>query len=160
MPSKRAGAKAGRELLIYLLGAIASGSFNSADHPKQIRYLLRYGYLSGTSGRYQVTMKGRNTVSEAKIWELIIPMPKVWDGRWRFVLFDIPADKRKRRDIFRLRLKELGFVLYQNSVWVHPYPVESTVAQIAEFYKLSQCISYITAEKISGEKLLRNHFSL
>jgi len=160
MSSKRAGAIAGRELLIYLLGTIASGSFKSADHPKQIRYLLRYGYLSGTSGRYQVTAKGRNTVSEAKIWELTIPTPKAWDGQWHLVLFDIPNDKRKRRDIFRARLKELGLILYQNSVWIYPYPLEETVRQVADFYRLSPCISFVVAEKVSGEKQLRKHFKL
>ena len=160
MSSKRAGAIAGRELLIYLLGTIASGSFKSADHPKQIRYLLRYGYLSGTSGRYQVTAKGRNTVSEAKIWELTIPTPKAWDGQWHLVLFDIPNDKRKRRDIFRARLKELGLILYQNSVWIYPYPLEETARQVADSYRLSPCISFVVAEKVSGEKQLRKHFKL
>ncbi len=160
MSSKRAGAIAGRELLIYLLGTIVSGSFNSAEHPKQIRYLLRYGYLSGTSSRYTITQKGRKTVSEAKIWGLTIPTPKVWDGRWHLVLFDIPNDKRKRRDIFRARLKELGLILYQNSVWIYPYPLEEVVRQVADFYKLSPCVSYIVAKKISGEKNLRQHFKL
>jgi len=160
MSSRRAGAKVGRELLIYLLGTIASGSFKSAEHPEQIRYLLRYGYLSGTSGKYAVTPKGKNTISEAKIWKLAIPTPKVWDGRWHLVLFDIPNDKRKRRDIFRTRLKELGLVLYQNSVWIYPYPLQETVRQVADFYKLSPCVSFIVAEKVTGEKQLLKHFKL
>ena len=160
MSSKRAGAIAGRELLIYLLGTIASGSFKSAEHPQQIRYLLRYGYLSGTSDRYQVTPKGRNTISEAKIWELIIPTPKVWDGQWHLVLFDIPNDKRKRRDIFRARLKELGLILHQNSVWIYPYPLEQTVREITNFYRLSPCVSFVVAEQVTGEKQLLKHFKL
>ena len=158
--SKRAGAIAGRELLIYLLGTIASGSFKSADHPKQIRYLLRYGYLSGTSRKYKVTPKGKNTLSEAKIWELTVPTPKVWDGRWHLVLFDIPNDKRKRRDIFRARLKELGLILYQNSVWIYPYPLKQTVMEVTDFYKLSPCVSFVVAEYVTGEKRLRKHFKL
>jgi len=160
MSSKRAGAIVGRELLIYLLGTIASGSFKSADHPKQIRYLLRYGYLSDTSGCYQVTPKGKNTISEANIWKLTISTPKVWDGQWHLVLFDIPNDKRKRRDIFRARLKELGLILYQNSVWIYPYPLEETVQKVADFYRLSPCISFVVAEKVTGEKQLRKHFKL
>ena len=160
MSSRRAGAKAGRELLIYLLGTIASGSFKSAEHPQQIRYLLRYGYLSGTSDRYQVTLKGAKTISEAKIWELTIPTPKVWDGKWHLVLFDIPNDKRKRRDIFRARLKELGLILYQNSVWIYPYPFEQIVREVADFYRLSPCVSFVVAKQLTGEKQLRKHFKL
>jgi CRISPR-associated endonuclease Cas2 len=80
--------------------------------------------------------------------------------KWHIVLFDIPVDKKRRRDTFRLRLKELNFTLYQNSVWVHPYPIDATVTKIARFYKLERCILFVTAEKISGENSLRKKYDL
>ena len=99
-------------------------------------------------------------LAEEAIWSLTIPTPKVWNGRWRLVLFDIPKDKRKRRDAFRQRLKEMGLVLYQQSVWVHPYPLEEVVEKIATFYHLRGCISFVTAHTLTKESLLRKQFKL
>ncbi|HVV39065.1 MAG TPA: CRISPR-associated endonuclease Cas2 [Candidatus Paceibacterota bacterium] len=118
------------------------------------------GYIKGGKGTYRLTTKGRHILNEENVWSLTIPTPPSWDKKWRIVLFDIPKDKRKRRDAFRLRIKELGLVLYQNSVWVYPYPLEETVRAIATFYHLSGCVSFITAEHISGEKKLRSYFNL
>lgn len=41
-----------------------------------------------------------------------------WDGKFRIVIWDIPENKRKIRDLFRRRLKDWGFKQWQNSVWV------------------------------------------
>lgn len=44
-----------------------------------------------------------------------------WDRRWRIVIFDIAEVSRKTRDLLRLKLKELGFGMLQESVWLTPY---------------------------------------
>ena len=75
---------------------------------KKLWYMKEKGYIRKLGISYAITLKGKRVLSEDAIWNLIIPTPKSWDGNWHLVLFDIPADKRKRRDIFRLRLKELG----------------------------------------------------
>lgn len=158
--SRRAAHSIGKDLLYHALYLIATGKFGDLP-PSKLWYLKRRGYLRRDSNKkYHLLPKARRALTENNIWGLKLHTPKQWDGRWRFVLFDIPADKRKRRDAFRLRLKELGLVLYQNSVWIYPYPIEGTVQQIADFYKLSPCISFIIAEKISGEKRLRQQFQL
>lgn len=41
-----------------------------------------------------------------------------WDGRWRLVIWDIPEKRKAVRDVFRARLKQLGFNQWQKSVWV------------------------------------------
>lgn len=41
-----------------------------------------------------------------------------WDGKWRLVIYDIPEDKRVVRDLLRRRLKEWGFVKWQQSIWI------------------------------------------
>jgi CRISPR-associated endonuclease Cas2 len=159
MSSKRAGAVASREILRDVLSLIATGKLAEVPSNK-CWYLKRLGYLGQNGTNYYLLPKGRRALSESKIWSLTLPTPKQWDGKWRLVMFDIPADKRKRRDAFRLRLKELGLVLYQHSVWIYPYPIEETIQQIADFYKLSNCISFIVAEKINGEKKLQQQFKL
>jgi len=41
-----------------------------------------------------------------------------WDGRLRIVIFDVPLDKGKVRKALRRKLKEWGFKMWQQSVWI------------------------------------------
>src|SRR5688500_8289137 len=45
----------------------------------------------------------------------------VWDGKWRFLIFDIPEKLKHGRDALRNKIKELGFHELQKSVFVFPY---------------------------------------
>lgn len=159
MSSKSAGARAGRELVYYALNLIATGRLGEVPPPKRW-YLTRRGYIARKGKRYSVLPAGKRVLSESAVWSASIPTPKKWDGKWRLVVFDIPAGKRKRRDIFRIRLRELGLVLYQRSVWIYPYPLEDAVKKLAIFYGLGKCVSFVTAERLTGEKALRLHFKL
>jgi DNA-binding transcriptional regulator PaaX len=160
MSSKHAGARAGKEILYTILSLIEEGKMPEPMHRDKLAYLKRYGYITRTECHTLLTPKGGYTLSEAKIWNLTISTPKKWSRKWYLVAFDIPHDKRKRRDAFRLRLKELGLKRYQNSVWIYPHPLKDTVKTIASFYALSKCVSFIVAEEISGEVALRKHFKL
>ncbi len=55
---------------------------------------------------------------------------KPWDGKWRFVVFDIPQKEVNFRNIIRRRLKELGFKLLQRSVWFSPLPLGKVVKKL------------------------------
>jgi len=171
MSSKYAAAQGTRDLLYDLLKVLASAEGNtklvvelerekSRKKYRRLHYLQEKGYAVRKGSSLVLTSQGKQLLSEREIWELTIPKPKTWDKKWRLVLFDIPKDKRKRRDIFRLRLKELGLVLYQDSVWVHPYPLFTPVKRSADFYSLSKCVSFAIAEKLTGEEQLRKHFKL
>lgn len=131
------------------------------DSPRQrarkIKEMKRLGYISENES---VDKAGRYLLNEEKIWVLTIPRPARWDGKWRMVLFDIPAKKARSRHSFRARLKELGLVLYQNSVWVYPYPLEEVVREISDFYKISDCVLFAVAEKLNGAQHLAQRFGL
>jgi phenylacetic acid degradation operon negative regulatory protein len=47
-----------------------------------------------------------------------------WDGKWRFVLFDLPEQKRSLRNRLRHMLREEHFGCLQQSVWITPDPLE------------------------------------
>lgn len=40
-----------------------------------------------------------------------------WDGKWRLVIFDVPEKRRAARDVLRRKLKDWGFIHFQQSVW-------------------------------------------
>lgn len=62
----------------------------------------------------RLTDKGKD---KALLASLKASNKEKWDGRWRIVIFDIPEKRRTTRDLLRLKLKEWGFVKWQNSVW-------------------------------------------
>lgn len=48
---------------------------------------------------------------------------RVWDRRWRLVLFDVPVRYSARREDLRRSLREQAFGCLQGSVWVSPDPL-------------------------------------
>jgi len=81
-----------------------------------------------------------------------------WDGKWRFVIFDIPEKLRVARDVLREKLKMIGFVQLQKSVWVSPYKCEDEIAFIASVYEVERYVNYIEAFKIDHEGYLKGKF--
>jgi hypothetical protein len=52
------------------------------------------------------------------------------DGKCLMLIFDIPENKRKMRDLLREMLYNLGYKMLQKSVWISPYDVQ----QETEFF--------------------------
>jgi len=78
--------------------------------------------LTENEGKFKVelTKKGKRKVEEIQFENMEIGEPKVWDEKWRAVIFDIPKQRNRARDALREKLKELKFYQLQKSVWVHP----------------------------------------
>ncbi|MFH1956722.1 MAG: CRISPR-associated endonuclease Cas2 [Patescibacteria group bacterium] len=107
-----------------------------------------------------LTDKGKEKALTYNIDEMEIKKPKIWDKKWRIVLFDVPEKTRKIRDAFRDHLKNLGFYEFQKSVFVHPYDCHDEIEYLIEFYNARRFIRFITAESIDNELHLKQHFKL
>ncbi|MEK7562216.1 MAG: hypothetical protein AAB509_00850, partial [Patescibacteria group bacterium] len=59
---------------------------------------------------------------------------KDWDGKWRFVVFDVPEKFRIGRDALRGKIKKLGFYELQKSVFIFPYKCQDEIEFIIEFF--------------------------
>jgi len=158
------GVPVGRKLTLLILKHLAEhkppppylfGSWKKQT--RKMSEMKRLGYITKNN---KLACRGAYLLGEDKIWSLTIPKPKRWDKKWHMVLYDIPAKKSKQRNSFRTRLKELGLVLYQNSVWVYPYPPEKTIQAISDFYMISDCVLFAVAETLNGEQKLKRHFKL
>jgi CRISPR-associated endonuclease Cas2 len=68
-----------------------------------------------------------------------------WDGKWYFIMFDIPGKMERPRKALRARLHELGYRSYQNSVFVHKHDLRKYVEPFCEFYGIQKHIRFITA---------------
>jgi len=81
-----------------------------------------------------------------------------WDGVWRICLFDIPARKQAERAALLSKLKDLGFVMLQRSVWAHPFPCRKELAVIVNAYEIEAYVKFHEAYNMSHEYEIRRNF--
>ncbi len=53
-----------------------------------------------------------------------------WDRRFRLVFYDVPESKRGRRDSLRRILKKHHLCMWQNSLWITPYPLDELLVKL------------------------------
>ena len=75
-----------------------------------------------------------------------------WDKKWRLVIFDIPRELNIKRDSLRRRLKYIGFIMIQRSVFVFPYPCEEELSDICEQLQIGDYVDMVTAESIGSRE--------
>ncbi len=121
--------------------------------------LLSVQKLTGSESAVSVTLSGWRRIQKYQMQRLAIAAPKRWDGRWRFVLFDIPEEKRAARNALSGRLKKLGLWQCQRSCWVYPFECTEQVMAIARPYHIDQYITYLVAERTNIELRLRRAFA-
>lgn len=63
---------------------------------------------------YRLTDPGKDKA----LWQRMMLEEEAWDGKWRVVIWDIPEKRRMARDLLRYKLKQLGFLQLQRSIWV------------------------------------------
>ncbi|OGZ77758.1 MAG: CRISPR-associated endonuclease Cas2 [Candidatus Staskawiczbacteria bacterium RIFOXYB1_FULL_32_11] len=119
--------------------------------------------LKEVNGKFvvELTEKGRRVVGEIQFENMEIKKQKVWDGKWRIVIFDIPENQRRvERNALRGKLQNLGFYQIQKSVWAYPYPCEKEIQFLCEMFNINPYVNIITAEKIYNDDSMKKHFKL
>lgn len=114
-----------------------------------------------TDGRLRLTKKGSAHIERILMHEYQIPEPVRWDGKWRILMFDVSERRRRIRFQLRQLLQGAGFVLLQDSVWVHPYPCDEFVALVrAHLASGIGELRAVVAEALESDRSLRDHFDL
>jgi len=86
------------------------------------RQLLERETSSNDDRLYRLTAQGRLHALGGRDPEE--RWARLWDGKWRLVLFDVPLGKNTQRDRLRRFLRDRGFGYLQNSVWITPDPLD------------------------------------
>jgi hypothetical protein len=156
--------------------SIAPGLTILARHYKRSQYysekqmrsaaqnLRRRGYIETSFEQYKprirLTKKGEEYFQKMLFEESRLSSQAEWDGKWRFVLFDIPVNYTKAREALRWRLRALGFFQYQKSVWVYPYPCKDEILFVADHYRIGRFVEILDATGLSDDTALKKHFEL
>ena len=134
--------------------------FDKSHFKRDLKRLANRGDIRIGKDIVTITQKGKERVLKYKIDGMRIKKPKTWDGKWRLVVFDIPDYQRKSSNTLRHKLIELGFLQYQKSIFIHPYPCQDELDFIREIFDVSQCVKFIVASEIEDQEYYRRKFHL
>jgi len=128
------------------------GSFYRA-----IEELLERGYLEQIEiegERYlRTTPKGRLRLLKKKLF-------KKWDGLWRIIAFDIDEKRRKTRDLFRQKLRDLGCMPIQKSVWITPRDISADLEELLSLLDLENNVDYFISKAVTNDEKFRGMFKI
>lgn len=117
---------------------------------KMVNYLKNRGYLNikDTKNRKAVmlTPKGMEKILRIKL--KTGKKKRRPDKKWQMVLFDIPEDRRRGRDLFRKQLKYLGYKRLQKSIWVCPYDVLGDTQILIKRHRLDRFVRLLLVEEV------------
>lgn len=168
---------------IVFVGAAAPGIFRMMEefsYAKGNKKTLRYSRKQVSNAIFQLkrnklikivkekdgkatvklTNKGRKRMIKMSMNFIAIRKPKIWDGKWRIIVFDIPVKLNIAREALRRKMKNLGFKQFQKSVWIIPYECEDEILFISEMLEVEKYVEIIVAEKLLHEESARKAFKI
>ena len=107
-----------------------------------------------------LTHEGRRLALRYDLDTLTLNKKRKWDGKWYVVMYDIPEKKRKLREILLARLKALGFIELQQSVFVYPHDCRNEIEFVIEAYDARRYIRFLEVTYIDDESELRKKFKI
>lgn len=96
----------------------------------------------------RLTSRGQNKTK--RDFSLLRFQKSKWDKKWRVVIFDILELDRKIRDRMRIKLKELGFGMFQQSVYISPHDLARDFAEFIESEDLDEWVYVLEVSRIAS----------
>lgn len=102
----------------YNPGFYVSGmrEVNKSALSHSLKRLRENGFVELISDK-ELILRLTDSGKDKALWTKMRFSDEKWDGRWRLVIWDIPEKRRAARDLLRHKLKQLGFIRWQKSVW-------------------------------------------
>ena len=70
------------------------------------------------------------------------------DGKLIMIIFDIPKSRRGDRDLLRSILYNLGYKIFQHSVWITPYDVSEKTEKLLQLHSLDRYVKIFIIDEI------------
>jgi len=131
---------------------------------RSYKNLIRHGYLRErvVNGETYLTIskEGERLKQLIDIDNIKLKRQTKWDGKWRFVTFDISERFAGRRRMFQYHLMRIGMKKMQKSFYVYPYECRLAIETIVAFLKLENFVSYGTINSLDPEQHLLDYFDI
>jgi len=119
--------------------------FSKLIYYAKINNYIRIKDLEGKRG-ILLTKEGLDKALKASF--AIEGKKKRKDGKWIMIIFDVPEKHKKARDLLRSILHNLGYKLFQKSVWISPYDVSEKTEQLLQLHSLDSYVKIFLIEEI------------
>lgn len=154
------------EFLELMASTPDSNNIHYAHNPSttraQLSRLVKTGFVekSGTkrSLQFSISPSGLEQLKLLSFLEIKPASNYHWDQHWRLVMFDIPENSRKSRNVIRHLLQQLGFRQLQLSVWASPLPCLDQFEQLTKAYEIGEHIFLIETLHFNPPQTLLKHF--
>lgn len=119
-----------------------------------LKFKKRLNVNQNPDGTYtlEITQVGQNTLIKYDLSSLKVDTSQDWDGGWRVISFDIPSNKKVTRQLLLNKLKELGFIMLQKSIWIHPFECRSELAVVAKAFEIEPYVYSFVAYEFEGNR--------
>lgn len=108
----------------------------------------------------KITENGRRKVLRYALDELAIKKPKIWDGIWWLISYDLPLNFKFQREIFREYLKAWGFYPLHKSVFLHAYPCFKQIEFLREYLGVGEYVRVFKVSQIENDQSFRDFFGI
>ena len=135
--------------------------YNRGKTYKGFKNLQNRGILTQiSSDKYKFTKKGQIWVKKSLLNFHRLNKTK-WDSKWRVIIFDIPQELHNKRNLFRDKLRSMGFYMIQKSIFVFPYPCDKEVSECCNRIRISDYVDIMIVEKLGAkEEEIKKYFNL
>ena len=118
------------------------------EFSRLIYYLKQRGYIEINilKGKKAVLLTNKGVSKAIKASFSYDNKIKRKDGKWIMLMFDIPTQNRKARVLMRSVLNNLGYKLFQHSVWVTPYDIHEKTEKLLGMYSLDRYVKIFLIE--------------
>ena len=121
--------------------------------------LVRLGEKDGKQVA-EITQAGRKKILRYALSETEVIKPKLWDGKWRLISYDIPLGKTRLRKSFRNYLLAWGFYPLHESVFLHAWPCEEQIEFLIEYLGVGENVRIFLVSKVENDKPFKSFFGL
>lgn len=160
--------------LIGAIGKLSTGRFRGKSYTQKERrkkvaqtiyYLKKSGMIKFKKTSKDIllflTSKGKHKLKAENFNALRIHTQAKWDKKWWLVAADIPTKTHRRgADLLRAKLKEMGFMSLQRTLWLYPFDPRQEVQFIAEHFGVEKFLTVMEVNRADrqDEDNLKKHF--
>lgn len=121
--------------------------------------LVEFGEEAGMQ-IIKITANGKRKVLKFAIDELAVEKPKIWDGKWTLISYDIPEPLKDARKIFQEYLKAWGFYPLHESVFLHAWPCQKQIEFLREYLGIAKNVRIFKVSSIENDRHFRDFFGV
>jgi DNA-binding transcriptional regulator PaaX len=120
------------------------------DFSRFIYYLKKRNYIrvENLKGKSAIMLTNQGLSKALQASFLLEKKLKRKDGKWIMVMFDIPQKHTRQRSLLRSILVNLGYKMFQQSVWVTPYDIIGETEKLIQIHSLDSYVKIFLIEKI------------